>query len=164
MVTATNTARQPNGTISALPVSGARIGDTLNTSMTSDISRVASMPVCRSRMMARGMTITDEAPMPWTTRKKISHSMLGASAQPTEPAMKSAKADIERRLAADHVGDRPVDDLADAERHEEDTSVICVAAVDALRSAAMVGSAGRYMSIANGPTADSKPSTIAFFA
>ena len=42
-------------------------------------------------------------------------------------------------------------------------SVICVAAVDAPRSAAIVGSAGRYMSIANGPTADSRPSTIAFF-
>ena len=33
-ITATNTARQPNGTINALPASGARIGETLNTSMT----------------------------------------------------------------------------------------------------------------------------------
>ncbi len=45
MVTAANTARQPNGTISALPVSGARMGETLSTSMQSDISCVASMPV-----------------------------------------------------------------------------------------------------------------------
>ena len=59
MVTATKTARQPNGTISALPASGARIGDTLKTSITSDISRVASTPVWRSRMIARGTTITD---------------------------------------------------------------------------------------------------------
>lgn len=40
--TATNTARQPNGTISALPASGARIGATLKTSIIKDISRVAS--------------------------------------------------------------------------------------------------------------------------
>ena len=45
MATATKTARQPNGTISALPPSGARIGDTLKTSITVDISRVASTPV-----------------------------------------------------------------------------------------------------------------------
>jgi hypothetical protein len=31
-------------------------------------------------------------------------------------------------------------------------------------SAAIVGNAGRYVSIANGPTADSKPRTMAFFA
>ena len=33
-VTATNTARQPKGTMSAEPVTGARIGDTEITSMT----------------------------------------------------------------------------------------------------------------------------------
>jgi hypothetical protein len=41
--------------------------------------------------------------------------------------------------------------------------VICVAAVDAFKSAAIDGNAGRYMSIANGPTADRRPSTTAFF-
>src|ERR1700676_5181023 len=40
-------------------------------------------------------------------------------------------------------------------------SVICVAAVVACRSAAIDGNAGRYMSMANGPTADSSPSTMA---
>ncbi|CEG07447.1 hypothetical protein BN961_00837 [Afipia felis] len=43
-------------------------------------------------------------------------------------------------------------------------SVICVAAVEAFRSAAIEGSAGRYMSIANGPTADNRPRTMAFLA
>ena len=42
--------------------------------------------------------------------------------------------------------------------------VICTAEVGVLRSAAMVGSAGRYMSIAKGPTADNNPSTSAFLA
>ena len=36
----------------------------LLTSITSDISRAASTPVCRSRMIARGITITDDAPTP----------------------------------------------------------------------------------------------------
>src|ERR1700716_3654202 len=40
-------------------------------------------------------------------------------------------------------------------------SVICVAAVVACRSAAIDGNAGRYMSMANGPMADSSPSTMA---
>jgi hypothetical protein len=40
-------------------------------------------------------------------------------------------------------------------------SVICVADVEALRSSAIVGSAGRYMSIANGPIAEMSPSTTA---
>ena len=119
-VTATNTARQPNGTISALPVSGARIGDTLNTSMTSDISRVASTPVCRSRMMARGMTITEAAPMPCTKRKNDQPLDRSApAAQPIEPSANTHQAEIERRLAPDHVGHRAIDDLADAERDEE---------------------------------------------
>ena len=86
-VAATNTARQPNGTISALPASGARIGDTLRTSMTVAISRVASTPVCRSRITARGTTITDAAPMPWMRRKAISQPMLGDSPEPTAPTM-----------------------------------------------------------------------------
>ncbi len=44
------------------------------------------------------------------------------------------------------------------------SALICVAAIDAPRSAAIVGSAGRYMSIANGPMADSRPRTIALRA
>ena len=82
---ATKTARQPNGTISALPVTGARIGETEITSMTSAISRAPSTPVWRSRMMARGITMTDDAPTPWSARKAISQPMLGASAHPAEP-------------------------------------------------------------------------------
>ena len=88
-ITATKTARQPNGTISALPVSGARIGETLNTSMTSDISRVASTPVWRSRMIARGITIIADAPSPCTKRNATSQATSGASAQPMDPAVNS---------------------------------------------------------------------------
>ena len=52
--------------ISPLPASGASIGETEITSITIAISRVASGPVCRSRMIARGTTITVAAPSPCT--------------------------------------------------------------------------------------------------
>ena len=39
--------------------------------------------------------------------------------------------------------------------------LICTAAVPACRSAPIDGKAGRYMSIANGPIADNRPSTTA---
>ena len=41
-------------------------------------------------MMARGITITAEAPAPWTNRKAISDPMPPASPQPTEPTMNKA--------------------------------------------------------------------------
>ena len=44
-VTAQNTLRQPKDSISRLPVSGARMGDTLKTSISIDIRRAASAPV-----------------------------------------------------------------------------------------------------------------------
>ena len=50
--------------ISPLPASGASIGETEITSITIAISRVAAGPVCRSRMIARGTTITVAAPEP----------------------------------------------------------------------------------------------------
>ena len=72
-------------------MSGARIGDTLNTSISSDISRAASVPVCRSRTMARGTTMPAQAPSPWMKRKAISHSIVGASAEPMPPAANSTR-------------------------------------------------------------------------
>ena len=43
--TAQNTPRQPATAITPLPTSGARMGETLNTSISSDIIRAASLPV-----------------------------------------------------------------------------------------------------------------------
>jgi len=48
--------------ITKLPIPGARIGETLITSMSIDISLVASCPVWRSRTIARGTTIPAQAP------------------------------------------------------------------------------------------------------
>src|SRR5262249_57138553 len=88
---AANTARQPNGTISAEPARGASIGDTLRTSITVDISRVASTPVWRSRITALGTTMTEAAPTPWIKRNAISQPMLGDRPEPTAPTMKRPK-------------------------------------------------------------------------
>ena len=81
-MTAQNTLRQPKASISRLPASGARMGDTLNTSISMDISRAASVPVCRSRTTARGITIVAQAPRPCTKRSATSVWMSGARAQP----------------------------------------------------------------------------------
>ena len=88
------------------------MGDTLKTSISSDISRAASMPVCRSRTTARGTTMPAQAPRPCTKRSAISVSMSVASAQPMLADGKQQQAEVERRLAPDHVGDRAVDQLA----------------------------------------------------
>jgi hypothetical protein len=83
-------ARHPSDSITTLPTSGARIGETLNTSISIAMSCVASGPVCRSRTIARGITIGAPPPRPCTNRKAISQPMSGASAQPMLPATNSA--------------------------------------------------------------------------
>ena len=80
--------------------------------------------------MARGTTMPAQAPSPCRKRKAISHSMVGASAAADAADREQREADIERRLAADHVGDRPEDDLAEAEgRGRTISRLICTAAV-----------------------------------
>jgi hypothetical protein len=39
-----------------------------------------------SRMTARGMTITADAPTPWSARKAMSQPISGANAHPIEPS------------------------------------------------------------------------------
>ncbi len=73
-----------------LPASGARMGLTLKTSISSDISRVASAPVCRSRTTARVITLGAPPPSPCTKRNASSVPMSRASAQPMLPATNSA--------------------------------------------------------------------------
>ena len=118
-VTAQNTPRQPANAMTALPASGARIGDTLNTSISSDISRAASVPVCRSRTTARGIAMPAAAPRPCTKRSAISLWISVASAQPTLASANSTQPEVHRRLAPHHVRDRPVEQLARAQRDEE---------------------------------------------
>ncbi len=53
------------------------------------IIRVAADPVCMSRMIARGTTITTAAPRPCTKRSAISAPIEGASQQPSEASRNS---------------------------------------------------------------------------
>jgi len=85
---ATNTSRQLHNEITTLPANGARIGDTLITSISNAIRRAASWPVYRSRTIARGITIPAHAPKACKARKPINTSMLGANAQPTLATVK----------------------------------------------------------------------------
>ena len=125
------------------------------------ISRAASCPVCRSRMIARGMTMAAQEPTPCRKRKAIRVSTLGAKAAADAAQDEKPQAEIERRLAAESIRERPVDDLADGHRQEEAHQAHLHGAHIDLNSRAMAGKAGRYMSMANGPTAESMPRTSA---
>ena len=81
--------RQPARVRTALPARGASIGEIEMTSITVAISRVAAGPVCRSRMIARGTTITVAAPRPCTKRAATSAPTVGATAQANEPRRKT---------------------------------------------------------------------------
>ena len=81
--------RHPASATTRLPASGARIGETLNTSISIAPSRAASTPVCRSRTTARGMTMPAQAPTPAMKRITISVRASGASAQPRLPSTNS---------------------------------------------------------------------------
>ena len=89
--TTQNTARQPASAITALPASGARIGEMLKTSISSAIRRAASLPVCRSRTTARGIAMPAAAPSPCRKRIAIRTRMSPASAQPTLAAANSTR-------------------------------------------------------------------------
>ena len=152
-----------SSSITMLPVSGARIGETLKTSISSDISRAASTPVWRSRTIGArddhaggGADALDEA-------EGDQHVDVGRERAADAAEREEREAEIERRLAADHVGDRAVDDLAEAEGDEERRQAHLHRHRCRRRgSRRSTGSAGRYMSIAKGPMAESRPRTSAF--
>ena len=112
-------SRQLPTAISPLPASGASIGATEITSITFAISRVAAGPECRSRMIARGTTITVAAPIPCTSRAATRASIDGASAHAERPDEKDRQPHVERRLAPELVRRRPVGELRHPERQEE---------------------------------------------
>ncbi len=98
------------------------------------------------------------APMPWMKRKTISHSMVGESPAADAADGEHGEAEIERRLPADHVGDRPVGDLRHAEGDEEHHQRHLRGRGRGVEVGGDRRQAGRYMSMANGPTAVIRPS------
>jgi hypothetical protein len=83
--------KMPRHEVSAItpdPASGASMGETEMTSMIAAIMRVASGPVCMSRMIARGTTMTAAPPKPWIARPRINWPGVWAKAQATVPIRK----------------------------------------------------------------------------
>ena len=70
-------------------------------------------------MIARGTTITVAAPSPWTKRAATSAAIVGRERAGERADKEDRDADVERRLAAQPVRERPVDELRDAEGSEK---------------------------------------------
>lgn len=62
------------------PISGAMTGATPETSIRVEKKRAIASPSYRSRTTARAITIPAEPARPWTSRKAIRVSMVGARA------------------------------------------------------------------------------------
>ena len=77
-------ARQPRRFSTAPPITGASAGAMPKISVICDISRWASAPLKRSRMMARPSTRPAPAERPCSARNSHSDSMLPAIAQPSD--------------------------------------------------------------------------------
>ena len=139
IVTAQKTARQPKASMMKLPVSGARIGDTLNTSIKSDISLVASGPVCRSRTTARGTTMPVDRAQPLQQPEEDQPLDVGRQRRADAGDREDDEAAIHDRLAAIHVGQRPDDQRPDGEGEEDDDE----AHLHGERAGAEIGADGR---------------------
>ena len=83
-------ARQSAKARTALPASGASMGEIEITSINIAIKRVACVPVYWSRMIARGTTISTAPPSPCRARQPVSAAIDGAKAAPKEATRNSA--------------------------------------------------------------------------
>ena len=155
--------RQLKNSVNMLPASGARIGETLKTSMVVAISRAASWPVWRSRMIARVITMLAQAPTPWRKRRAIKR--LGAGRQAAPDAANDEKRQARNRSA---VCGLPDPKSAHREpgtgrpREKSSSGSSAPRRYPPTDRGRWPGKAGRYMSIANGPMAESIPRTMAF--
>ena len=152
-----NTPRQPATWMTKLPVSGASSGEMLNTSISSDMSRVASTPECRSRTTARGITMPPQAPSPCTKRPSRNSSALGARAQATLPQQNSVSPTYSGGLRPYMSDSGPYSSWPPPTAMKNTVRLSCTVAAFACRLWPIEGSAGRYMSMANGPIAESSP-------
>ena len=152
-----NTQRQLPSAITALPASGARMGETLNTSMSSDIMRAAWWPVCKSRTTARGMAMPADAPSPCTKRSATRVWMSCASAQPMLASTNRPRPRYSGSLRPHRSDSVPNTGCPTPSAKKKAVRLACTAGTGAFRLAPICGSAGRYMSMAKGPMAESKP-------
>ena len=109
---ATNTERQPHCPAMTPPSDGANSGATPMTSMSRDISREASAPTNRSRMIAMATTVADALKKPCMVRSAMSGTMAGAIAHSSDVTTCSDDADQHGLASTEPVRQRPDDQLA----------------------------------------------------
>src|SRR6185312_6637713 len=128
------------------------------TSTNRDIRIAAACPSARSRTMARAMTMPAEAPIADVARATESQPRLGASAQ---PRLLKANSNVPRIIGrrrpkrSDRV---PCVIWPTASPANQAASVSWAVPGSVPKDASTAGKAGRYMSVAAGPTAMKNPS------
>ena len=141
----------------APPIVGARTGATPITSTSRDIMMAAAWPSLRSRTTARAITMPAEAPNAAVARKIASNVRLGASAQPMVLTVNTRKPTISgmrRPKRSDRV---PWVICPTARPANQVAKVSCAVPGAVPKEASTAGKAGRYMSVAAGPTAMNSP-------
>ena len=146
------------------PSDGANSGATPMTSMSRDISREASAPTNRSRMIAIATTVADALKKPWTVRSAISGTMAGAIAHSSD-VMTCRTTPISTGLRRPNRSDSgPMTSCPTAPPMSIAVIVSCAAVADVFRSRATSGSDGRYMSVDTAGRAHISPSISTYLA
>ncbi len=139
------------------PITGARIGATPTTSISTEKNRAIAAPENRSRTAARAITIPVAAPSACTALAAIRTSAEGLTAANTEATMK-IDTPTSRGPRRPHESESGPATSWPTPRPTRNTArVSCNTASVEPRSSAMSGRAGRYMSIDSGPNAVSPP-------
>ena len=111
--------RQDVKVSSALPSDGARIGATPSTRISRESSWAARIPVNRSRTIAMATTATAAPPRPCRVRVTVRSSMEGASGTEHRHHAVRRETDQQRAPAAEGVGQRADDQLAEPEPEQQ---------------------------------------------
>ena len=119
----------------------------------------AAESVNRSPTIAIATTIAAAAPTPCRLRATPSTAMFGANRHSTEASMCSTMPAINGRRRPSESDSGPTISWPNASPASVPVSVSCATDDDTESSSAMLGSAGRYMSMVSGPSATSRPST-----
>src|SRR4051812_13420309 len=143
----------------AAPSDGATTGATPSTSISRDSTVAAALSANRSPTTAIATTMAAAAPTPCRTRASPSTTRPGASMQRIDAAMCSTMPAIRGRLRPSESDSGPTINWPSANPANVPVRVSCTTDDDTERSSAILGRAGRYMSIVSGPSATMTPST-----
>ena len=127
------------------------------TRMSRDIMIAAWWPSARSRTIAREITMPADPPIAARARKTASQPSAGARAQPIVARVNSALPAIIGRLRPNRSDSVPWVIWPTARPANQAARVSCAVPGSVPKLASTAGNAGRYMSVAAGPTAMKKP-------